>query len=108
RRNRYDLRAWALLWSMALRLAAVGLAPPAGLVPVFVGIVGAQLIATTSVSVVAWLGYRRFPMRAPVPLGADGPAIRSFAVQSTVASGLTSLRTYLPTVLLGVVAKAPE
>jgi O-antigen/teichoic acid export membrane protein len=107
-RNRYDLRGWALLWSMALRLAAVWLAAPHGLVPVFVGIVAAQVIATASVSLVAWLGYRRFPRRARVPLGADRPAIRSFAVQSTVASGLASLRTYLPTVLLGIVARAPE
>jgi O-antigen/teichoic acid export membrane protein len=107
-RNRYDLRAWALLWSMALRLAAVWVAAPRGLVPVFVAIVAAQLVATASVSFVAWLAYRRFPRRAPEPLGADRPAIRSFAVQSTIASGLASLRTYLPTLLLGIVARAPQ
>jgi O-antigen/teichoic acid export membrane protein len=107
-RNRYDLRAWALLWSMALRLAAVWLGAPHGVVPVFVAIVAAQAVATASVSFVAWLGYRRFPRHAPEPLGADRPAIRSFAVQSTIASGLTSMRTSLPTVLLGIVTRAPQ
>lgn len=107
-RNRYDLRAWALLWSMALRLTAVRLGAPHGVVPVFVGIVAAQVVATASVSFLAWLGYRRFPRRASEPLGADRRAIRSFAVQSTIASGLTSLRTSLPTVLIGIVARAPQ
>ena len=107
-RNRYDLRAWALLWSMALRLTAVWLGAPHGVVPVFVGIVTAQVVATASVSFLAWLGYRRFPRCAPEPLGADRRPIRSFAVQSTIASGLTSLRTSLPTVLVGIVARAPQ
>ena len=107
-RNRYDLRAWALLWSMALRLTAVWLGAPHGVVPVFVGIVTAQVVATASVSFLAWLGYRRFPRCAPEPLGADRRPIRSFAVQSTIASGLTSLRTSLPTVLIGIVARAPQ
>ena len=107
-RNRYDLRAWALLWSMALRLTAVWLGAPHGVVAVFVGIVVAQVVATASVSFLAWLGYRRFPHHAAEPLGADQPAIRAFAVQSTIASGLTSLRTSLPTVLLGTVARAPQ
>jgi O-antigen/teichoic acid export membrane protein len=43
-----------------------------------------------------------------VPLGDDRLAIRSFAVQSTIASGLTSLRGLLPTVLVGIVARPAQ
>lgn len=107
-RNRYDLRAFALLWSMALRLTAVAVGAPHGLLPVFVGIVAAQVLATASVSYVALLAYRLYPQRAAEPLGDDRAAIRAFAVQSTIASGLASLRTSLPTVLVGVVARGPQ
>src|SRR5205823_4311964 len=33
---------------------------------------------------------------------------RAFTIQSTMSSGLMSLRSFLPTVLVGAVAKAPE
>lgn len=101
-RNRYDLRGLFLFWSMALRFAAIVVGASIGLVPTFVGIVVAQLVSTLTVSAVAWRLYRRYPRAIPSPLGADRREIRGFAVQSTVASGLTSLRTSLPTVLVGV------
>jgi O-antigen/teichoic acid export membrane protein len=107
-RNRYDLRGYALLWAMALRLAAVWFAAPHGVVPLFIGLVAAQFISTASVSYVALLAYRRFPRRTAEPLADDAPAIRAFAIQSTIASGLTSVRTYLPVVLLGIVAKGSQ
>jgi O-antigen/teichoic acid export membrane protein len=107
-RNRYDLRAYSLLWSMALRLAAVRIGAPHGLLPLFVWVVAAQVVATASVSYVALLAYRRYPRRAAEQLGDDRPAIRSFAIQSTISSGLASLRTSLPTVLVGVVAKSTQ
>jgi O-antigen/teichoic acid export membrane protein len=107
-RNRYDLRGLLLLWAMALRLAAVWFGASYGLLPVFIGLVAAQLLATVSVSYVALLAYRRYPRHAPEPLGSDRKDIRAFAIQSTIASGLTSLRTSLPTVLLGVVAKGTQ
>jgi O-antigen/teichoic acid export membrane protein len=107
-RNRYDLRGYALLWAMALRLAAVWIAAPHGLVPLFVGLVVAQVVSTASVSYVALLAYRRFPRREPEPLAEDRGPIRAFAIQSTIASGLTSVRTYLPVVLLGTVARGSQ
>jgi O-antigen/teichoic acid export membrane protein len=103
-RNRYDLRGLALAWGMALRLAAVWLGAPHGLLVLFAAIVVAQLVSTVSISVVALAAYRRYPRRDSEPLGDDRPAIRSFTIQSTIASGLSSVRTSLPTVLLGVVA----
>jgi O-antigen/teichoic acid export membrane protein len=107
-RNRYDLRGLSLLWAMALRLAAIAIAAPHGLLPLFAAIVVAQAISTVSVSAVGLAAYRRYPHAPPQPLGDDRPAIRSFAIQSTLASGLTSVRTSLPTVLLGVVAKGAQ
>jgi O-antigen/teichoic acid export membrane protein len=107
-RNRYDLRGLALLWSMALRLAAVRIGAPHGLLPLFVWIVAAQAVATVSVSFVALLAYRRYPRHAPEHLGEDRPAIRAFAIQSTIASGLASVRTSLPAVLVGIVAKSTQ
>jgi O-antigen/teichoic acid export membrane protein len=107
-RNRYDLRGLFLLWAMALRLVAIVLGAPHGLLPLFVGIVVAQAISTVSVSVVGLAAYRRYPQVPPEPLADDRGAIRSFAIQSTIASGLTSVRTSLPTVLLGVVAKSSQ
>jgi O-antigen/teichoic acid export membrane protein len=103
-RNRYDLRGLALLWAMGLRLAGVWVGSRYGVVEVLVAIVAAQAVSTATVSAVAWAAYRRYPRQAPEPLGSDRGAIRAFAIQSTIASGLTSLRTSLPTVLLGMVA----
>ena len=107
-RNRYDLRGLFLLWAMALRLAAIAIGAHYGLVAVFVGIVAAQLVSTASICAVAVAAFRRYPAASAEPLGEDRRAIRAFAIQSTISSGLTSLRTSLPTVLLGVVAKAPQ
>ncbi len=42
--------------------------------------------------------------RRPRPLGEDTPGIRSFLLQSSLATGVISLRTTLVPVLLGVVA----
>jgi len=47
---------------------------------------------------------KTFVVPAKAPLGDDGRDIRSFVVQSTVASSLTSLRAVLGTMLMGAVA----
>ncbi|CAB4708968.1 MAG: oligosaccharide flippase family protein [Actinobacteria bacterium] len=107
-RSRYDLRGAMLFWAMALRFVAIVIAAPHGLLPVFVGIVVAQAISTVSVVAVGWVAFRRFPRAPAKQLGDDRPAIRSFAIQSSLASGLTSLRTSLPTVLVGVVAAGAQ
>jgi len=105
-RNRYDVRGALLAWSMALRLAAIAIGASLGVVQAFVGIVVAQAISTLTVSVIGLAALRRYPAApASTSLGDDRPTIRSFAVQSTIASGLTSLRGLLPTVLVGIVAR---
>jgi O-antigen/teichoic acid export membrane protein len=101
-RNRYDLRGLFLFWSMALRFVAIVVGASIGLIPAFIGIVAAQLVSTLTASAVAWMLYRRYPSAPRSPLGQERREIRGFAIQSTIASGLTSLRTSLPTVLVGV------
>jgi O-antigen/teichoic acid export membrane protein len=107
-RNRYDVRGGLLLFSMALRLAAVAVGASMGLVQTFVAIVLAQCISTATVSAVALAAVHRFPRAAPQPLGTDRRPVAAFAVQSSVSSGLTSLRGLLPTVLIGIVARPIE
>jgi O-antigen/teichoic acid export membrane protein len=105
-RNRYDVRAALLAWSMGLRLAAIAIGASFGLVQTFVAIVVAQALSTLTMSFVGVAVLRRYPeATANGLLGDDRSAIRSFALQSTVASGLTSLRGLLPTVLVGIVAR---
>jgi len=107
-RNRYDIRGFFLFWAMGLRLAAIAVGAHYGLLAVFAAIVVAQAVSTVSVSTVALAAFRRYPRADPVPLGDDREAIRAFAVQSTISSGLTAVRTSLPTLLVGVVAKASQ
>jgi O-antigen/teichoic acid export membrane protein len=77
------------------------------LVALFAAIVVAQVLATLAISIAARAEFRRYPRAPEEALGEDGPAIRGFAIQSTIGSGLTSLRTSLPTVLVGIVAHGP-
>ena len=107
-RNRYDIRGAFLAWSMGLRLVAIAIGSSIGLVPTFVALVIAQAVATASVSAIALKAFRRWPQVPGIPLGSDRVAIRSFAIQSTIASALTSLRALLPTLLVGVVASTTE
>ena len=107
-RNRYDLRGVLLLWSMALRFAAIVVGATHGLVWLFTAVVAAQVVSTLTVGGVALAVFRRYPSPPAEPLAEDAREIRRFALQSTVASGLTSLRTSLPTVLVGVVASPSQ
>jgi O-antigen/teichoic acid export membrane protein len=104
-RNRYDVRSGLLLFSMALRLSAVAVGASIGLVETFVAIVVAQCISTATISAVGLAAVRRYPKAVPQRLGVDRRPVTSFAVQSSVASALTSLRGLLPTVLVGIVAR---
>jgi len=104
-RNRYDVRGGLLLLSMALRLGAVAVGASMGVVQTFVAIVVAQCISTAIVSAVALAAVRRYPRALPQRLGEDRRPVAAFAVQSSISSGLTSLRGLLPTVLVGIVAR---
>ena len=102
--SRYDLRAVYQAGSAALRLLAIVVAAPHGVTAALFAIVVAQAISTAVVSVIGASALRRFPSAAPVELGADVPEIRSFVAQSSLATGVISLRTTLLPVVLGVVS----
>ncbi len=94
-RNRYDVRGGLLLWSMVLRFVAIVIGANHRLNWLFVAVVVAQLISTLTACVLALAVFRRWPRVAAEPLGDDAREIRNFAVQSTVASGLMSVRFVL-------------
>src|SRR5262245_38047853 len=102
--SRYDLRGVYQAGSAALRLLAIVIAAPHGVTEALVAIVLAQAIATACISVVGVLALRRFPPAPSRPLDDDARGIRSFVAQSTVATGVISVRTTLVPLILGVVA----
>jgi O-antigen/teichoic acid export membrane protein len=107
-RGRYDVRAFFLFVSMALRLTAIAMAAPHGLTWTIAAIVCAQAVATSAVCVTGFVAYRRFPQRHATRLGADRRELRVFVTQSSVASGVTSLTTPLATLVLGRVASTAD
>ena len=102
--GRYDLRGVYQLVSTSLRLSAILLAAPHGVAWALGALVVAQAIATAGVSVAGVVALRRFPTAASRPLAEDVPGIRSFVLQSSIATGVVSLRTTLVPLLLGVVS----
>jgi O-antigen/teichoic acid export membrane protein len=102
--SRYDLRGVYQFGSAGLRLLAIVLAAPHGATAALLAIVVAQVLSTLVISFVGAVALRRFPAGAPRPLGEDVPGIRSFVVQSSLATGVISLRTTLVPLILGVVS----
>ena len=102
--SRYDLRGVYQAGSAALRLLAIVIAAPFGVTEALVAIVVAQGIATVAVSVVGLVALRRFPAAPARELAEDVPGIRSFVIESSIATGVISLRTTLVPLVLGVVS----
>jgi O-antigen/teichoic acid export membrane protein len=107
-RGRYDIRAFFLFVSMALRFTAIAVAAPHGLSATIAAMVAAQAVATTAISVAGWVAYRRFPQHASVPLGEERRDILSFVGQSSVATAVISLTAPLSLLVLGRVASTRQ
>ncbi|MDQ3671718.1 MAG: hypothetical protein M3364_04665, partial [Actinomycetota bacterium] len=103
-RGRYDLRGAYQTFAMALRLAAIVIAAPYGVTETLAAMVVAQAVATVAVSCVGLLAFRRFPSAPSHPLGEDRREVISFTLQSSVGTGVVSLRTTLVPLVLGIVA----
>jgi len=103
-RGRYDVRAWFLTVSMALRLVAIVVAAPHGVTATIVGLLVAQVAATSAIGLAGLAAVRRFPRARAEPLGDDRREIVSFVLQSSAGTGLVSLRSWIAPLLLGVVA----
>jgi O-antigen/teichoic acid export membrane protein len=102
--SRYDLRGAYQAGSGGLRFLAILVGASQGVTETFVAIVLAQLVASSVISVAGVVAVRRFPEGPQVKLGADVREIRSFVLQSSIATGVISLRTTLVPILLGLVA----
>ncbi len=103
-RGRYDLRGWLLSVTMGIRLVAILVGASLGVTEALAAIAIGQVAATAVAGTAGLLALRRFPAATQRPLGSDRREIVSFVVQSTVATGVISLRTALAPVLLGLVA----
>jgi O-antigen/teichoic acid export membrane protein len=102
--GRYDIRGIFFAVAMALRLTGTGIGATFGVSGALVGLLAAQVVSTGALASVGVAAFRRFPHAASVPLGDDRRDVRSFLVQSSIASSLTSLRALLGTMLMGAVA----
>ena len=103
--SRYDLRGAYQAGSAGLRLVAIAIGAQYGVTEALAAMVVAQGVCDRR-----HLARRRrrappLPARAPrASSGEDVPGIRSFVLQSSIATGVISLRTTLVPVILGVVA----
>jgi O-antigen/teichoic acid export membrane protein len=88
---------------MALRLIGVAVGVQYGVTAAILGVVIAQIVATALLGVVGLIAFHRFPSGERVELGTHRRAILGFVVQSSVATGVVSLRGALSPMLLGVV-----
>ena len=103
-RGRYDVRAWLLALSTAVRLVAIVVAAPHGVTATVVALALGQAGATLAVGSVGLAAMRRFPRADAAPLAESRPEIVRFVLQSSVGTGLVSLRGWLAPLLLGVVS----
>ena len=103
-RGRYDLRGWLLSVTMGIRLVAILIGASFGVTEALAAMVVGQLVATVVAGTAGAVALRRFPRGNARAIGADRREIVSFVAQSSVATGVISLRAALTPVLLGVVA----
>ena len=103
-RGRYDLRGWLLSVTMGIRLVAILIGASFGVTEALAAMVVGQLVATVIAGTAGAVALRRFPRGEARAIGEDRREIVSFVVQSSVATGVISLRAALTPVLLGVVA----
>ena len=107
-RSRYDVRAAFLVLSTGLRLVAIALLATRGVTATIAGLVVAQVFTTAAIGVVALAAMRRWPHAASSTLGDDRREILRFVLQSSIGTGIVSLRGWIAPLLLGVVGNVNE
>lgn len=103
-RGRYDLRGWLLSVTMGIRLVAILVGASFGVTEALAALAVGQLLATLAAGAAGTIALRRFPRGERRAIGEDRREIVSFVVQSSIATGVVSLRAALTPILLGVVA----
>ena len=79
-----------------------------GVTATVLGVLAAQVVTTAAIVGVGIAALRRFPAAAPAPLADDRPGVLRFVLQSTIGTGLVSLRTWIAPLALGVVRSPTE
>ena len=103
-RGRYDVRAFFLFVSMMLRLVAILVGTRYGVTETVVALVVAQVVATAVLGAIGLVALTRFPRAARLPLADDRREILSFVLQSSLGTGIVSIRVWISAILLGVVS----
>ena len=108
-RGRYDIRGLLLTSTMALRLVGLAVGAPYGVTAAVLGVAGrAGRDDRRRSSASAFAGAAALPAAAPVPLGDDRRPIIRFVLQSSLDTGLDSLRTWIAPLTLGIVRTATD
>lgn len=104
--GRHDVRALLTLAGTLLRLVALALGATFGVLGALVAIVVSQLAVTLVVGLVARRTLRTFPAAPERELGDDARELTRFTIHATLTTAVTSVRTALVPLLLGVPAQA--
>jgi O-antigen/teichoic acid export membrane protein len=99
--GRYDIRGGFLVVTQGLRLAGIAVGAHYGVTETIVGLVLGQAVASLVVGGAALSYFRRFPQTPAEPLDEDRRGIIRYVVQSSIATGLVSLRGTIVPLLLG-------
>lgn len=99
--GRYDVRGGFLVVTQGLRLAGIAIGAHFGVTEAIVGLVLGQAVASVIVSLAALRSFRQLPQARSEPLGEDRRGIVRFAIQSSIATGVVSLRGTIVPLLLG-------
>jgi O-antigen/teichoic acid export membrane protein len=106
--GRYDIRGGFLVVTQAFRLAGIAVGAHYGVTETIVGLVLGQAAASLLVGAASLSFFRRFPHAPSEPLDEDRRGIIRFVVQSSIATGLVSLRGTIVPLLLGTKFVASE
>jgi O-antigen/teichoic acid export membrane protein len=98
------VRAAFVFLTQGLRLAGIVVGAHYGVEETILGLVVGQIAGSIAVGLAALSAFRRFPLVPPEPLGEDRPEILRFVVQSSIGSGIVSLRGAVVPLLLGLVS----
>src|SRR5512134_2452673 len=91
-RGRYDLRGLLLSVTMGVRLVAILVGASIGLTAALGALAVGQLMATVVAGTAGAIALRRFPRGKARTLGGDRRELVTFVAQSSVATGVVSIR----------------
>jgi O-antigen/teichoic acid export membrane protein len=106
--GRYDLRGLFSGLGLVLRLIGLLAGAPHGVTGAVVGVLVAQILASSASGLAGYLLFRHHPFAEHLPLARDRPEIARFVIQSGIGTSLVSMRNTLAPLALGVVASSTQ